>query len=166
MNESPNCELVVELPIADSPVTATISLGRVTEISFNYFRMPYRFTITKWGGQGFATLVRLFFQHCPRDPLIYGLYTTESHGYITSPAPSSSQRNNILFQAAVDVMICLSKIVAAHQRAVLDYAVWYREEYAKKEFDSYSTYITRIACHCIVHESFMSGTVRYDVVEF
>jgi hypothetical protein len=156
--------LVVTIPITDREVTANIHTARSTSISFIYMRTPYQFDITKWSGQGVRKLTELFFAHTARDPGTFGTAITyDDQERATSLPLTPTQRRNVIFQASIDILTCLSKIVHVHQRQVLDYAVWYREQKAKG--DSYRSYITLITCHCIVHSEFMSGSVQYELVE-
>ena len=50
---------------------------------------------------------------------------------------------NIALQAAKDVMITLGKILKIYERAVLEYAIWYRQNHMGSQ--TYSEYIT--TCH-------------------
>ena len=73
-------------------------------------------------------------------------------------------RKVTLMQAAKDVVRCLDKVAQHYKSAVLDYATWYRE--AHKEEATYSEFITRLTCHLIVHTSFLSPNLVWDVVQF
>jgi hypothetical protein len=48
---------------------------------------------------------------------------------------------NIALQAAKDVMITLGKILKIHGRAVLEYAIWYKQNHEGSQ--THSEYITR-----------------------
>jgi hypothetical protein len=165
-HESEDVRSVI-VPIAERDVTANIHIhntARSTNIVFNYMRNSYQFDITKWSGKGFRTLMKLFFSHTQRDPVHFGEVQYDGEGFIISDPLTPTQRRNIIFQASVDILICLSKIVSTHQRQVLDYAVWYREQ--KRSDQTYRSYITVLTCHSIVHNQFMSGSVQYEIVEF
>jgi len=71
---------------------------------------------------------------------------------------------NIALQAAVDVMITLGKILKIHRRAVLEYAIWYRQNHEGSQ--TYSEYITRVTCHQIAHTNFMAPNVQWTLVRF
>jgi len=160
--------LSVTVPITDVSVSALVQIqtaSRAATISFNYLRTAYEFSVTKWSGRGFSKLSELFFVHATRDAQVFGEYSTDEYGDLTSPPFTRKQRRNIVFQACVDVLTCLGKIVMAHQRQIQDYAIWYRETQKARASESYSSYITLITCHCIIHEQFTSGSVQYELVE-
>ena len=63
-----------------------------------------------------------------------------------------------------DIFKCLRKILEVHQKALLDYAVWYRDKKFREDTADYSDYITYITCCCIIHESFLGTTQAFTVV--
>jgi hypothetical protein len=160
--------LSVSVDISGRTVEALVeirTISRVTAINFNYGRREYEFDVTKWSGNGLSKLQKLFFAYAARDPDTFGERVVDDDGYLVSRPLTSTQKRNIVFQASVDVMTTLSKIVTTHGRDVLDYAVWYREN---KKFEAemgYSSYITMRTCHCIVHQDFEAGSKTYELVE-
>ena len=71
---------------------------------------------------------------------------------------------NIALQAAKDVMSTLGKILKVHGRAVLGYAIWYRQNHEGSL--THSAYITRDTCHQIAHINFMAPNVQWTLVRF
>lgn len=71
---------------------------------------------------------------------------------------------NIALQAAKDVMITLGKILKIHGRAVLEYAIWYKQNHEGSQ--THSEYITRVTCYQIAHTTFMAPNVELTLVRF
>lgn len=158
----------VSLEIAEKEVRADVEIttkSRMTTINFNYLGRAYQFVVSKWSGRGMAKLTELFFLHTPRDPEVFGSMIYDGDGEIISKSRNSAQKRNLLFQACVDMLTVLGKIVLVHRRDVLSYAIWYRENKRAEEQRSYSAYITMRTCHCIVHEDFEAGSRTYELVE-
>lgn len=129
----------------------------LTHLSFVFLRNPYTFTIQKWRARGFATLFEKFHQY-QRDVGEFGRFDVDGGMVVVL-----DQKKNVIRQAVKDVFQCLNQILLTHQRAVLDYAVWYRE---RNHGDSYSAFITHLTCHCIVHTDFLVPSVQWTLVEF
>jgi hypothetical protein len=129
-------------------------------IDFSFNGRPYTFQVTKWAGTGFAYFLSLFHAYIPRDVNMFG-----SIGSDGSYLGHTQQKECCVIQACQDVMICLGRIYELHQWNIVDYAIWYRERY-RPELNSYSRYITYITCCCIIHQSFMAGSVQYVLIEF
>lgn len=122
----------VTVAIGDVEVPARVEIetdGTVI-IRFKYFNWPHAFDIVEWSGRGFANLCDLFFSHEPRD--------CDKFGQHNGPPFTAQQRRNIVFQASVDFLACLDKIVKAHPREVIDYAMWYAPRHREKATTSYS----------------------------
>ena len=86
--------------------------------------------------------------------------------YMVGPAfrpMTQFHKLNIIEQACKDVMSCLCMISSVHQRSILEYCVWYRENH---NLDTYSEYITKVASHCVVHNDFMAPNQTWTLVEF
>ena len=73
------------------------------------------------------------------------------------------QKLNLIEKAAKDVISCINLIGNTHQRAIIDYCVWYRENHDE---DTYEKAITKLASHCVVHSDFMTPNVQWQLVEF
>ena len=80
------------------------------------------------------------------------------------PNMTGPQKIEAIMQAIVDIFITINAILVKHQRGVLDYAIWYRERAG--DADTYSKYITLVACHCIVHANLLVPTITWERVEF
>jgi hypothetical protein len=133
-----------------------------TCIDFSFVGRPYTFQVTKWAGTGFAQFLSLFHSYVPRDVNMFGSMGTDGSSYLGH----TQQKECCVIQACQDVMICLGRIVEVHQWGIIDYAIWYRERYRPELNSSYSRCVTYITCCCIIHQSFMAGSVQYALVEF
>jgi hypothetical protein len=143
------------------PTTVFISLNDATyasQIDFTYMRRSYHFYVTKWSGRGLQNFLVHFFNAAPRDPKVFGVM--DEFGEYKSGA---DLKRNCVAEGCRDIIRCLEKILVVQQGAIIDYAIWYRERVGEPR--NYSQYITKLTCHCIVHEQFMAGTVDYHVVE-
>jgi hypothetical protein len=76
---------------------------------------------------------------------------------------TASQKLNIIEQACKDITSCLGMIANAHQRSILEYCVWYRENH---DFSTYQSYLTKITSHFVVHEDFMAPDQKWTLIEF
>lgn len=123
---------------------------------------PYTFNFTKWRSNGMARFLRTFYS-MPRNAALFGTVTIDDEGELTS-APNLSQKIEAVIQAATDVFSCVDSIMKVHGHGVLDYAIWYREHYTKE--DTYIDYITKMACHAIVHSNVVAPSVTWELVKF
>ncbi|DBA87754.1 TPA: hypothetical protein ACH3X1_004757 [Trebouxia sp. C0004] len=137
-------------------MTISVSASFLTTIEWSFFGTDYIFPITHWRTTAINTLVKRF-HLLPRDPLQYGQVTEDNEGNITQSV-DSHQKANIALQAAKDVMNTLGKILKIHGRAVLEYAIWYRQNHEGSQ--TYSEYITRVTGHQIAHTNFMAPNVQ------
>lgn len=142
----------------------TTVLGVVT-CTFNYLRHNYTFDLSSWSGRGQQAFLVLFLGTY-NDAQTYGSLTPDGGLTMTKQQKIACYR-----RATRDVLKTVADITERHQRSVIDYAMWYRErvqppdEHANPT-EAYAHYITRLACHCIVHSEFMYGAVNYDLVRF
>jgi hypothetical protein len=105
--------------------------------TFTYLHRPYNFIVTKWMGKGFTTFASAMLA-------VYNNGVFGSIDRLGAPTQTTSQRKNAIIQSVRDVMRHLDQILQTHQRSVLDYAVWYREN--RKGFRTYEQYIQLITC--------------------
>jgi hypothetical protein len=161
-------------------VAVSISASYRTILDFSLQGCAYTFTIDKWRSRNLTGFLQRFHQHACRDAETYGSIATDDEGLVTVNM-NVLQKTATVIHAAQDVLACLEKICVHYQRAVLDYAVWYREhrrEEITREaklrsrkaavplFETYSQYISRITSHCIVHADLMAPNMQWEVVEF
>ena len=149
--------------VSDTDVKATATVDMTTyetDIDITYMRRAYTFHITKWRTRGLNTLLEVFHTATPRDATTYGTFDAATGAY----AGTSDQKRNCVVASTMAVLECLSKIVIAQQKQVLDYAVWYREQ-KRPDVETFSTYITLITCHSIVHSEFTAGSVKLEKTE-
>lgn len=153
-------------PIMGSSVNvkATIRASYEASLEFNISGTPYSFNITRWSRRGFAKFADLFFKYSERDAAQFGGCEESGEGVVTLNM-TTEQKLNAVTQGIKDIMACLNSIVSAHQRSVLDYAVWYRERFPEY-YDSYESYITLATCNCIVHTDFLAPNITWTVVKF
>ena len=144
-------------------VKTTVKGTYETTFDFTLHGDPYTFVITKWSRRGFAKLGTLFFNAAGRDADIFGVFSEATDGTV-SFSMDTEQKVNVVEQAVKDVIATIDKIGIHHKRAVLDYAVWYREKH--QEMTTYAEYITWVACCAIVHVNFMAPNVSWEVVKF
>lgn len=147
----------VSLLANDVDVDVTIMTTYTTILSFTFLRQPYTFNVTKWRSRGQLQFMQLFHE-VPRDRTMFGSISDDE--VITA---TLDQRIGMVMEAIRDIFRCFDRILATHQRAILDYAVWYREQ--PNTLDTYSKYITMITCHCIVHTNFMNPSIQWTRVE-
>jgi len=152
----------VDVTLGGAPcgVDITIQHSYDTTMEFIYHGKPYTFTSTKWRASGMARFLSVFYATA-RDPATFGVVTYGGEGELTSQ-PTQPQKFEAIVQACKDVMATLDLILTTHGRAVLDYAVWFRE--TKPAEDTYSQYIAVLTCRNIVRSNFMEPSVVRTVV--
>ena len=147
----------------ETDVSVTVDNFYATMVDFHLHGRAYHFSIDAWRGRGIQKLLTFFHGHVTRDPANYGALVESDNGNrevrMTIP-----QRVNAVVQAVKDIMTCFEMIFQAHQRSIVDYAIWYREHGPRHE--TYSHHITKIACNCIIHSNFMAPDVVWNLVEF
>ena len=167
------------------PVGVSIENTYKAAIDFTLFTILYTFTIDRWAKRGLAGYLRYFHDHVQRDVASYGYRVVDANGAetvyedatgitdngdgtftvgATAKAMSQAQKLNCIEQGCRDIMVCLGQIGAAHQRSMLEYAVWYRENHHTPA--GYSEFITLVTCHSIAHNDFMAPNVNWRVIEF
>lgn len=169
----------------DVPINISIENNFRSTIDFTLFGFTYTFTIEKWAGRGFNTFFQHFHAVPGRDVSQFGVMTEdasgaklffENHtgltvnvdGSYTAAGPARAltmaQKLNAIERACGDVITCLNKIGAGHQRSMLEYCIWYREHHLVPV--DYSQYITLVTAHNVVHTEFMAPNVNWAVVQF
>jgi hypothetical protein len=132
-------------------------------INFSLHGMPYTFTITRWSRRGFAKFATIFFNYKQRDPARFGHFSEDADGTVNF-SMTTDQKLNVIEEGIRDIISCINMIGVKYQRSILDYAVWYREKYPND--DTYESFITLYACHCIVHSDFMAPNITWEVIQF
>jgi hypothetical protein len=130
-------------------------------MDFTLFGMAYTFSATSWQSRGLARFLVLFHEHTQRDSSEFGVVAETEEG-VPDIQMNVQQKTNAVLQACKDIMLCLDKIAHKYRRSVLDYAVWFREK--RPDETTYSQYITRRTCHCVVHSYFMAPDVQWEEV--
>lgn len=137
-----------------------------TTFDFTLLGRPYTFVITKWSGRGFARFAALFFdssEERARDPSRFGALSQPDGGTACFDM-DTEQKLNVIEQGVRDVIACVDQICGRCRRSVLDYAAWYIERHP--ELDSYSQYITWVACTAIAYVDFMAPNTEWELVRF
>lgn len=152
----------VHMGDATIPVRFVIQNDYETFAHFNFFGDPYAFDVTKWRARGLRNLMINFLEN--RNVPVASFGQLDNDGLPTQVTPD--QKMCIVIQAMKDVLQTVSQILLKHGRGILDYAVWYRENGPNDAGTPYQKYITEIACHCIVHTSFIAPRVDWELVLF
>lgn len=74
------------------------------------------------------------------------------------------QKMEAAVQAVTDIFTTINAILIKHERAAHSYSIWYDERAG--DAGTYSTYITRLACECIVNANLRVPSVSWELVEF
>jgi hypothetical protein len=146
-------------PIGDSMTRCTMELQNdwSCKIEFMYRNTPYVLVVTT-NNASFIKLISRYMsqtgdsQYASIDPVTGGVVATPT------------QREEFAKAMARHAIGCLNQVVTEQGRAVLDYAVWYREHMALDTLplsDAYSAALQKHVCHFIVHTVFIAGTVSY-----
>jgi hypothetical protein len=131
-------------------------------IDFIMLGKPYTFFATKWRARKFGEFLWRFHE-TPRDPAVFGTLARDTKGILMSPGPTVAQKITAVVQACKDILVCVDRILATHGQAVLDYAVWYTDTH--REEDSYSAYIAKVTCRCIVQNAFLAPNAHWELVQ-
>ena len=157
-----------------------------SSIDFNLRGRTYTFVITQWKGKGLGKFIELFHEHSLRDMTQFGrvlvkdtaekvfvkdmddvsLLPLSEDLYVVGPnyhTMTNIQKLNIIEQACKDIARCLAMIANVHQRSILEYCVWYRENH---DLSTYRSFVTKITSHCVVHNDFMAPDQTWTLVEF
>lgn len=132
-------------------------------MDFTFLGRSYTFRIWRTGGRSNDKFIKGFHSYTPRDNTAFGSVGADASGAIVVRM-STDQKTRAVLQACKDIAACLDKILTVHMTSVMDYALWYREEHP--EDNDYSSLISLITCHCIVHAEFMSSRVPRHIVKF
>ena len=167
------------------PIVLSIENTYKATIGFCLFSVCYTFTIERWARRGLAEFLNHFHAFVPRHIPTFGLRVEDKNGFsnffedttdITSNpdgtyliganarAMTLIQKLNCIEQACKDILTCLEQIGSVHQRSILEYAVYYRENYSNP--GSYSEYITLLTCQSIGNNNFMAPNIPWKLVEF
>lgn len=157
------------------PTTVTFSMTRFYEaiLDFSWSGCGYSFNVWAWKATGINNFIRLFHKHSARDQALYGsVVVAVAHGEegqdgstaLEAVKVTATQKGNAVLQGCKDIMTCLDKILAVYHSSIMDYALWYREIHTKPK--DYSSYITRLTCHCVVHSELFSSLVPRQLIEF
>ena len=176
-----------------------------TKISFTFLERPYSFNITRWKSRGLRTMLKLFHLAIQRRPADSfgsiiretveddeaddeqnsGLEENSDDDIVSDESEiklitTKAQNFNIIIQMCRDIMMCLDMILTKHQRAVVDYALWFREKHYSQILNrqkenggsildngpNYFEIITLLTCHMIVHIDFFNPTINFELVIF
>eukprot|EP00952_Eustigmatos_sp_NYUAD-ZCMA_P013949 54860-Eustigmatos_ZCMA.PRE.1 len=88
----------------------------------------------------------LSFEYTDRDASHFGRMEEQDVSYLFH---MTSQKLNVVLQAAKDVLQTVNMIFETHGRALVGYCIWYR--YKHDSVETYAKYITRVACHNVIH---------------
>lgn len=127
------------------------------KIEFVYRTTPYVLGVTTNNASFVRLLSRYMAQtgdqsYASIDPVTIGVMS------------NAKQREEFAKVMARHAIACLNQVIDEQGRAVLDYAVWYREHAdidALPASEAYSVSIQKQVCHFIVHMNFIAGTVSY-----
>jgi hypothetical protein len=132
-------------------------------IDFTFLGRSYTFRVWRTGGRSNDKFIKGFHSYTPRDTVTFGSVGADASGALVVRM-STDQKTAAVVHACKDIATCLDKIMTVHMTSVMDYALWYREEHP--EDNDYSSLISLITCHCIVHAEFMSSRVPRQIVKF
>jgi hypothetical protein len=136
------------------------------DIKFTLSRKKYTFKLFKWNTRGMTEFLKLFFGYTNREGHIFGNFNPITDE-INDFNMTTEQKINAIVQAAGDVMSCVDLITTKCKLSVLDYAVWYKYEYANDyKICNYEDYITDMACECIIQCHFLAPCTSFEVVRF
>ena len=133
------------------------------EIDFQWLGSTNTFIITRWTENStyIAESFRLFFKDQTRDENKFGSIDEDGRLNI-----KMVQKKNIIRQCCEDVISAIDVIITTYKKCLLDYAVWYRDKRPSGKIrNTYSEFITVIACDCIIHGGILSST-DWKVVEY
>lgn len=134
-----------------------------TSADFNVLGATYTFTFDKWRSRQMTPFLQRFHAHVPRDVATFGRITENDEG-VPAVCMDLTHKIAAVTQAVKDVMTCLDQIGREHKRSMLEYAVWYREKHGEE--NTYSEFVIRLTCHCIVHSDFLAPNVTWQLVQF
>lgn len=159
-----NADVIASSTLLGVPVQFRCNVQWTYEVTLDFVLhgTPYTFNITKWRSSGMAKFIRLFYSRA-RDVAKFGQPTYTDEGELVT-SPTSEQKTMAVLQASYDILQCVDLIMTKYKSSVLDYASWYRESH--KEEDTYSDYVTKLACHFIVHTNMLAPNIAWEVVKF
>eukprot|EP00955_Chlamydomonas_euryale_P034246 349732-Chlamydomonas_euryale.AAC.1 len=152
--------IVLSTPV-EFNVQVRVSFG--ASIDFTFLGRSYTFRVWRTGGRSNDKFIKGFHSYMPRDTEVFGSIGSDASGALVVRM-STDQKTAAVVHACKDIAACLDKILTVHMTSVMDYALWYREEHP--EDNDYSSLISLITCHCIVHAEFMSSRVPRQIVKF
>jgi hypothetical protein len=140
-------------------VTMTLYDNKKTILDFECIGSSHRLVIEDWMEQRFSTFLQMFFKDKRRDPAMYGMVENDAVIDLTY-----ENKVNAIIQACKDIMTCLEQICQKYWVNLLSYSSWYLR--TGKQYDSYSSYITFVTVHAIVHSDFLAANIQWELVEF
>jgi hypothetical protein len=167
------------------PIDINIENSYKASIDFSLFCVAYTFTIERWAKRGLSGYLIFFHSFAARDVTLFGLKTEDLDGMVSyyedatdlvlnadgtytkgpgSKAMTVRQKLNCVEQGCKDIITCLGQIVQAHQRSMMEYAIWFHETYQTP--DDYRDFITLMTCQCVLHNDFMAPNITWSVVKF
>jgi hypothetical protein len=145
------------------PVTVQVAVSYGATMEFTLLGRSYTFCVHKTGGRSTDCFIKSFHSYTKRNVPAFGEVGINATGGVVVNM-STTQKVAAVVQACKDIVICLDKIMSVYQGSVVDYALWYREKHP--EFNDYSSLISLVTCHCIVHAGIMSPCIPCIVVKF
>ena len=136
------------------------------EITFTFYGQLYTFEITGWHKNGTKNFLRSFHAYENRDKAKFGEIIDKGDGDCDIDI-DKDQRDNCYEQGCRDIITCIGQIFEKYQRAIVDYAIYYRDKVWPKELVSYGydqmpydKYITKQACNSIVNGDFLAPNIQ------
>lgn len=170
----------IRVQLCGHPVEVEIALTRDCRIqlSFALFGQQYFSETTRFSGRGVAeTLLKFddFYSdptnlakaHLTNDADRIALFGTGQTGDEAGDIVlrrNTEQKKACFLQIAVDMLSVINEIFSAHQRNLIDYALWHRER--RRDERTYEQLITRQACNIIIHTNLLASTFVFNEVVF
>ncbi len=177
INREMHRKVIPNYPLCGQRVQVEIVIARSREMNmtFTCWGKSYDFYITAMRSGGFSRIARLIItyysdpEHFHRASIANVEEARALFGEIVDPDTQNFncthvQKRNCQFRLCFDILAQLQQIFEEHQRHILDYAVWYRENKAGPD-PSYDDQVMLLTCHCIVHADFMSN-VSFKLASF
>ena len=168
------------------PSSITIDDSYKSSIDFNLYGRTYTFIITQWQGRRMGKFIELFHEYSARDMTLFGrvlLKDTAEKVYVQDMNDISLlpccqdlyavganyhtmtmiQKLNIVEQACKDITKCLAMVANVHPYSILEYCVWYHENY---DLSTYEKFVTNIMSQCVIDNDFIMFNPTWTLVEF
>ena len=154
---------VVQKNILSTPSKTTFSLKQnwYLEADFTWLGETHSFIITRWMSQSAVDSFRLFFKDQTRDVSNFGSLSMDGNLNVTT-----QQKRQIIRKCCEDVIGAIELIIQTYKKCLLDYAVWYRDKRPSGKIrNTYSEFITNLACDCIIHGGILASS-EWKIVEY